>query len=429
MGLIDKKKNILTGIASLTSLKDDITTKQRDVMQSINNGKEVIPFLLDLSNTLVGSNSLNVILGNLFSKFIRNIEPDLKNSLILQLSQYNSDQLISDTTFKDGYSIPLSQIDIYNKLKIDPNSDIGLSVYDTTSDNFDFKAYSAIVNPNTDVSYLNIVINYNETIDELKITPSNTSQTIEEFITEYICNLKLVNEKEFITNILNVIYGIKTTNENKSVNTIKNELIIDSMLNKISSEVDDLDPTEDELREIDDNSQNLKNGLAYIDLGCGYESNEITTEILLDTISTITSSDDPYTIGNSFNNLISSGNTSNDDTNTLTKKDKFLKRIIEAFQREILKITTLSPQMRTMYIILSGIKNNGDISNNDVKEDIKANKNLFKCLSKKVASLINEFIFNFVKKELQNLVIPIVKKIAIEKLNQYVALLKSLVNF
>lgn len=429
MGLIDKKKNILTGIASLTSLKDDITTKQRDVMQSINNAKEVIPFLLDLSNTLVGSNSLNVILGNLFSKFIRNIEPDLKNSLILQLSQYNSDQLISDTTFKDGYSIPLSQIDIYNKLKIDPNSDIGLSVYDTTSDNFDFKAYSAIVNPNTDVSYLNIVINYNETIDELKITPSNTSQTIEEFITEYICNLKLVNEKEFITNILNVIYGIKTTNENKSVNTIKNELIIDSMLNKISSEVDDLDPTEDELREIDDNSQNLKNGLAYIDLGCGYESNEITTEILLDTISTITSSDDPYTIGNSFNNLISSGNTSNDDTNTLTKKDKFLKRIIEAFQREILKITTLSPQMRTMYIILSGIKNNGDISNNDVKEDIKANKNLFKCLSKKVASLINEFIFNFVKKELQNLVIPIVKKIAIEKLNQYVALLKSLVNF
>lgn len=429
MGLIDDKKSIFTGVAALTSLKDDITTAQRDVMESINNVKEVIPFLLDLSKTLVGSNALNMILGNLFAKFVRNIEPDLKNALILQLSQYNSDQLISDTTFKDGYSIPLNKIDVYNKLKIDPNSNIGLSVYDTTSENFDYKAYSAIVNPNTDVTYLNIILNYNETTDELKITPSNTSQTIEDFITEYICNLKLINEKEFITNILNIIYGIKTTNENKTVNKIKDELIIDSMLNKILIDEDDLDPTDDELRQIDDNSQNLKNGLAYIDLGCGYESNEITTDILLQTISAITSSNDPYTIGNSFNNLINSGNTSNDDVNILTKKDNFLKRIIEAFQIEILKVTTLSPQMRTMYIVLSGIKNNGDISKDDIKEDIKANKNLFKCLSKKIASMINEFVFNFVKKELQDLIIPVVKKIAIEKLNQYVGLLKSLVKF
>ena len=43
--------------------------------------------------------------------------------------------------------------------------------------------------------------------------------------------------------------------------------------------------------------------------------------------------------------------------------------------------------------------------------------------------MINEFIFNFVKKELQEILIPVAKKIAMEKLNQYLALIKSLVKF
>lgn len=426
MGLIDDKKNVFTNISALTSLKNN-KVKQSNSINSISNSKEVLPFLLDLLSTLAGSNAFYMILGNLFSKFLRNLEPNLKNTLILQLSQYNSDTLISDTAFNSGFSIPISQLDIYNKLKIDPNSDIGSAVYDTLTDNFDYKAYSAIINPDTDVSYLNIILNFNEVTDELLVKPSNTSQSIEEFITEYICGLKLINENEFITNILNSIYGIKTSNENKSVDKISGELIIDETLNKILSNNENIDLSDDELREIDDTSKNLKNGLAYIDLGCGYESNEITVDILLETLSAITTTNDPNSIGNSFGKLIDSGNTSNDNTNNLTKKDNFIKRIIKAFQLEILKVTTLSPQMRTIYIILNGIKNNGDISQSNVNDDIKTNKNLFNCLSKKIISLLNEFIFNFVKKELQDLVIPILKKIAIEKLKQYFGIIKSLV--
>lgn len=426
MGLIDDKKNVFTNISALTSLKNN-KVKQSNSINSISNSKEVLPFLLDLSSTLAGSNAFYMILGNLFSKFLRNLEPDLKNTLILQLSQYNSDTLISNTAFNSGFSIPISQLDIYNKLKIDPNCDIGSAVYGTLTDNFDYKAYSAIINPDTDVSYLNIILNFNEVTDELLVKPSNTSQSIEEFITEYICGLKLINENEFITNILNSIYGIKTSNENKSVDKISGELIIDETLNKILSNNENIDLSDDELREIDDTSKNLKNGLAYIDLGCGYESNEITVDILLETLSAITTTNDPNSIGNSFGKLIDSGNTSNDNTNNLTKKDNFIKRIIKAFQLEILKVTTLSPQMRTIYIILNGIKNNGDISQSNVNDDIKINKNLFNCLSKKITSLLNEFIFNFVKKELQDLVIPILKKIAIEKLNQYFGIIKSLV--
>ena len=171
----------------------------------------------------------------------------------------------------------------------------------------------------------------------------------------------------------------------------------------------------------------MKNGTAYIDLGCGYEANEITLDTLSTTISAITTTSDPYSIGNSFNSLIDSGSDSVE--NNRTKKDNFLKRIIKAIQKQILNSTTLSPQMRTLNIILSGIKNNGDISSNSVKDDINNNKNLFKCISKRISSMINEFIFNFVKKELQEILIPVAKKIAMEKLNQYLALIKSLVKF
>lgn len=428
MSIINSKKEIFTNISALTSLKDEALSMQKNIVNGINNAKEILPFLLDLSTTLVGSDFLATILGNLFAKFVRNVEPELKNILVLQMSQYNSDQLISATAFNSGFTIPISQIDIYDKLKTDPNSDIGLSIYDNTNDNFDSKAYSAIINPGTDVSYLNISINYDESTDSLVIKPLNTTQTIEDFVTEYICGLKLINEKEFITEVLNAIYGIKTSNQNKSIDKIKAELEIDSMLDKIISDLDDINLSESDLRSIDDNAQNIKNGIAYIDLGCGYEPNQITIETLLDTLSGITSSNDPYTIGNKFNSLIDSGSPS-DDENARTKKDGFIKRIINAVQKQILITTTLSPQMRTINIVLSGIKNNGDITTNNVKDDIKINSNLFKCISKKISALINEFVFNMVKKELQDLIIPAVKKIAIEKINQYTNLLKSLVGF
>lgn len=426
MSIINDKKNIFTNISALTSLKDQ-KNKQLNSIKGVNNSKEILPFLLDLSTTLVGSDAFFMILGNLFSNFIRNIEPDLKDMLIIQMSQYNSDQQISTTAFNSGFTIPISQIDVYDKLKTDPNSKLGLSIYDTTVDNFDSKVYSAIVNPNSDITYLNIVMNYDEISDSLTINALNNSQTIYEFIQEYVCGLMLINEKEFITEVLNEIYGIKTSNQNKTVDKIKKETELNLILEKLSNNSDDLEISESEQREIDDQSLNLKNGVAYIDLGCGYEANEITLDILSTTISAITTTNDPYSIGNNFNLLIDSGSDSVE--NNRTKKDNFLKRIIKAIQKQILNATTLSPQMRTLNIILSGIKNNGDISSNSVKDDINNNTNLFKCLSKRISSMINEFIFNFIKKELQEILIPVAKKIAMEKLNQYLALIKSLVKF
>ena len=50
-------------------------------------------------------------------------------------------------------------------------------------------------------------------------------------------------------------------------------------------------------------------------------------------------------------------------------------------------------------------------------------------MSQSSSAIINEFLFNEIKKALVDLVVPIGKKIAMEKINNYITILKSLVGF
>ena len=60
MGFIDDKRDVFNQIGALTSVKDNINLPNpNDSISSINNSKEIVPFLLDLLVVLVGSEVLN----------------------------------------------------------------------------------------------------------------------------------------------------------------------------------------------------------------------------------------------------------------------------------------------------------------------------------------------------------------------------------
>ena len=431
MGVIDDKKDIFIDTSSLISLKENnIEADTSNSLPSVNNSDEVLPFLLDLLTVLVGSVALTSLLGNVFSKFIKEVQPQLKTELKKQFTQYNASTSINDTTFKNGFEMPVKNIDVYGKLKTDPNSDIGSILYNSEVNDFDNKAYESIINPNSDIGYSNIDINYSDVNDTMKITPTNTNQTVGNFMEGYIDELNIVNEREFTTNVVDDIFGTKTTNQDKNFELVFLEQKIASLLEKFVDNAN-VELSDKELNELQDKAKSLVAGVSLIDLGCGYLPSSLELDDLTSLVNSISGSTDPYFIGSSFNSLIDSGYAAPTETTALknddTIKDNFNKLILKNIQKQLLNIVVLTPQMRVLFGISEGLKNNGNINNSDIANDLEKNEVMIKCLTNSTNGLLNEFVFNTVKKEMEELIIPVSKKIITEKINQYVGILKSLV--
>ena len=92
MGIIDGKQDIFTQIGAYTSITEDVNIPDvTNSLASINNTNEIVPFILDMLTTLVGSESLQDTVGEVMTGYINNVEPDLKESLKTQFTTFNSD--------------------------------------------------------------------------------------------------------------------------------------------------------------------------------------------------------------------------------------------------------------------------------------------------------------------------------------------------
>ena len=84
MGLIDDKKNVFTTIGAYTSFMERSKNQKNDgtnLFPSINNKKDVVPYLLDVLKVVVGSDALKQLTGDLFVKFTDIAEPKIKETL------------------------------------------------------------------------------------------------------------------------------------------------------------------------------------------------------------------------------------------------------------------------------------------------------------------------------------------------------------
>src|ERR1035437_3766957 len=137
MGLIDDKKNVFTTIGAYTSLKQEKTLPDTtNSYPSVNNKKDIVPFLLDVLKVVVGSEALKQLTGELFTNLIAGVEPQMKSSLTKQTVQYNAGDSLPTGFKTTGINVPVKDIDVYSKLKTDPNSAHGSLLYDNTKPNF-----------------------------------------------------------------------------------------------------------------------------------------------------------------------------------------------------------------------------------------------------------------------------------------------------
>lgn len=432
MGIIDNKRNIFTEIGAFTSIKDNLNLPQsKSSISSINNSKEIVPYLLDLLVVLVGGTRLSTLIGELMTDFIRNIEPKLKSELKKQLINFNSNDNLPTYFINDGITIAVPLIDIVEKLKTDPTSQIGGLLYNTVTENFDSKLYDAIVSDGGLILFNNLEIKFNNSSNSFTFKPTTSSQEIGEFINEYIDGIEIINEKEFSVNILDTIFGTVSTKENKSEKQLIFEEKINKSIQKLVNEEDSIDIDDNELIDIELTAKKRKLGIQTVDVGCGELTNTVTLDSLENLINTTTISNDPLTVGNSYVNIATGGfnstNQAQANQNNETIKDGFLKRIILVIVTMLVKKITLPPQIRTIFALTSAFKNNGIPDIGDPINDIKNRRKLSNCLSKTAKSEINKFIFEIVKKEMLDIIIPVSKIIIKEKINNYVGILRSLI--
>lgn len=430
MGRIDDKKSIFTEIGALTSVKDNFNLPDAtNSFSSINNSKEIMPFMLDMLTVLIGSQALQQAIGELMTGFIRNVEPELKSELKNTAIQFNSDQQLP-VGFSGGYTVPAKDIDINGKLKTDPATQTGSLLYNDNTNDFDVKSYEAIKNPGTDVNFNNISITYNELTDTFTYKPLNSSQTIGDFTNDYIDGLTIVNEKEFVSNVTNNIFGSITSSQNKSISQIFEEEKFSHMIQKLIDGEDDISIDDSELRQLLIDAENKQKGIQIVDVGCSILETNVTLNDVQTLIANTSGSTDPNHVGDQYSTLINNSVTGSRATrNSQAIRDGFFKRLIRSIVQALISAIIAPPQIRALFAMVNGFKNNDDPTLGKPSDDLINKRKQMDCLSKCAQKTINQFIFNMVKKELMNLIIPVSKLILKEKINQYLNIIKSLTGF
>ena len=429
MGLIDNKKDVFTTIGAYTSMmQGGKLPETTNLFPSVNNKKDVVPFLLDILKVIVGTNALQELTGQLFTDFVDKVEPVLKNGVKNQTIQANSGDQLPASFQSNGYDIPAKDVDIYGKYKIAPTSTSGGMLFDTSKPNFDRAAYDAIRVAGTAVPFGNLNITYNQANDSFNFKPTS-SATVGGFLNTFVDNMEIVNKKEFITSTMNSIYGTISHDQKKTVEQIAEELAVNKLIEQLINDNDSFVILPEDLESILKQAQDIANGVIYYDLGCGVMAATYPLDKLNALIQSVSGSTDPFFVGNQINATITESTSDTADTseaNAQTVKDGFFQRLIKLIGQILAQMVCTAPQIRTLLGIISGFQNNNVIQIGNPKEDLKKFKVYLKCIIKTAMQMINKFIFDLATTNLNKLLQPVIKRILKEKINQYIGSLRSL---
>jgi hypothetical protein len=387
--------------------------------------------MLDLLKVTQGADALRNTTGDVMTKFINKVEPDLKKAVKKQSIQSNASEPIPPAIASNGVTVEASKIDLYGKYYNSPIDPIGNVTYDMSNPNFDVAAFNAISNPGTEVTYSNITIKYNDVDDTFTFKPISSSGTIGDFLDILISSMVIISVKVFTTAVMNALYGTITANQKRTKQQVEEEVKATVFIEKIINETPEIDLLPTDMFFISNKADNLMNGVSMLDVGCGILQASLPLSGLTDQIQNVSGNTNPFEVTNQYiktfdQSLTSTQNTDVADTNRQAILDGFFTRLLNAIQAELAAATTTTPQIRALMALSSafttGIPNLGT-----VEEDFKRYRIFISCQVKEAKTQMNKFIFDLVKTALIALVLPLTKKILREKINQYIGIIRSLI--
>jgi hypothetical protein len=434
MSLLNNKSDVFTTIGAYSSLmQTGNMPNQTNLFPSINNSKDVVPYLLDVLKVVSGTDALQDLTGELFTNFIDDIEPKLKEAVKKQTVQYNSNDPIPEDFKTKKLRVKVKDIDTYDKYKVNPETAIGSLLYAGASAiSFDKQAFQAILNNGTPSSFGPLNIAFDAATDEFLFSPNlilSPNPSISGFLGDYVDKMTIINKKEFMTNVMNQFYGTITKDQKKTIEQVYQELEVNKLIDQLINDNDSYLILPKDYDELLNQAQQLVNGVVYYDLGCGVMTANLSLSGLTSLLSQISGSTDPFFIGNKIYGTVEESTSNTPETsaeNKQTVKDNFFQKLIKIITQMVALSVTTSPQIRALLSISSSLQDNGTTLITTAKEDLKNFKIFIQCLIKDSMKLINEFIFNFIAAILIKLIKVVTKKVTKEKINQYVDGIKTL---
>lgn len=433
MSLLDDKRNVFNTIGAYVSFMEQKKPPSRtDLYSSINNKKDIVPYLLDTLKVVVGTDGIKELTGKMITDLVGESEDKLKTILKKQFIQSNAGNVIPLSFINDGINIPIKDIDMTGKFKVSPVSDIGDLLYEKNISNFDKLSFDAIEAPNTLIPFTtaDMGITYDDALDTFNIKPVvNASSTIGDYFINYIDNAQIINKKEFITNILNGIYGTISKEKNRTTEQVFEELKAEQLLNQALNDDDSFEIATEDYDALLTKAEEMIEGVVNYDMGCGMVTAELALSALTTVIGDVSGSTNPYVVSNSIESTIDSASTSDAEAtveNNETIKDGFFQKLLKLFSLGLLSAAILAPQIRVLLSLMSSLQNDGVIQISTPSEDMKNFKVVIMCLVKDIIKIVTEFIFDLVISYLIALITPVIKKIIKEKINQYSKIILSL---
>jgi hypothetical protein len=292
---------------SLNSVKNQTKRYQRQV-------KNQFEQLLDLSNTTGGNGSGSPkYIKRLLLRTIKNVQPRLRTIVIKDcLTALGCDQ---QQTYSIGpVYIKVSSIDLFNRLLIDPQDEVGAIIYEKTSIvpgqvpfSMNRELHQLTMNSNSTYTHYGksgqplFTINYQEQGQygesgpwyKVDLLSRNNPLKVGEFMVDYYDTIRMAEDTDIIGSIMESLSGCISMKVDAGISQVENaskfELILarilglcfDSRGNEIDtsgiSKVPELDGaiddaffefTEIDLRNIETRVQNIKNGVIQFE-DCG----------------------------------------------------------------------------------------------------------------------------------------------------------------
>lgn len=286
---------------SLTSIKEQTKRYQRQV-------KNQFEQLLDLSNTTGGNGSGSPkYIKRLLLRTIKNVQPRLRTIVIKDcLTALGCDQ---QQTYNPGpVYVKVSSIDLFNRLLIDPQDEVGVIIYEKKSIqigqipfSMNRELHQLTMNPTTtyshvgksgqdlfDIKYYELHPVLGTTGPWFEVTLKNRTNPLKvgEFMVDYYDTIKMAEDTDIIASIMESLSGAISMKIDAGISQVENaskfELILARILglcfdnrgNEIDTsgiaKVPELDGaiddaffefTEIDLRNIETRVQNIKNGV------------------------------------------------------------------------------------------------------------------------------------------------------------------------
>lgn len=460
MGFIDNKQELFNeiGAAKIVSEYFPELNKTLSNFQSIESKEgNIIELLLDLIRSLTDSGSIKDIFSDLLldiGKWENEIKVTVKDN-IMSVYTKNFDFDVPQGTILE---IPVSNLDLNDKLKVDPNTELGGFYYKNngpTNADFNKILQNTVVNntPNNFLGILDITPNGGDVVS-MSVSSTYANSSFEGFVDDFLNSSNLFDVSQLISQIFDTMYGNLSSSMGMGYDWLLDQLKMKETIDKIISKeslsenavYDDSFFTFDKstLDNIRRRADMVVNGTYLSDLGCGLASNSINPSKYISQLGDLNNTK-PSLVKQKVNNVVSSfisdstGGVSDNNKNSV--EFNLISEIIKNLPTIIFNFF-ISPQIITIYQMAeslingTGLNSNTNIpsgidfrtnSINQSKIDVflEKMKDVVVCIVKKIYGLLVEYLFEIVKAYVLSLVAAQLAKIVADQAKNYTKILES----